>query len=115
MPIRAFVSQDITQLQKTLTLLEQALLNGSTNELRVSGILVTTGDVTQKDMELRYKQCRYELYLRAQALADTDQNKVAYVAQFTNPYREIVMKVHSRSSVGVFGYPLPAPLVPPTQ
>lgn len=98
MPIRAFTTQDLVQLKKTAAAIEKAMASGSLEELRVSGILTRMGAIGQRDLELRYNQCRYELYLRAKSLDDTDANKAALVAQFTNPHVEKIMRVESRSS-----------------
>lgn len=96
MPIRAFVSQNIDQLKATLALLEKAMQSGSLEELRVAGITTRTGKMEQQDVELRYNQVRYELYLRVIALEDSDDNKAALVTQFgTNPYKERIMRVET--------------------
>jgi len=114
MPIRAFVSQNIEQLKVTLCALEQALQSGSLEEIRASGIVTRTGPLKTNEVQLRYNQCRYELHLRAKCTQDPAQ-RCALLEQYPNPYTEKAMQVHSRSSVGVFGYPLPAPLVPPRE
>lgn len=113
MPVRAFVSQSIEQLQVTLGQLERALASGNIEELRVAGVMTRMGRFRPEEVQLRYNQCRYELHLRACALPCSDPNRVPYLKLYTNPWTEKGMKVHSRSSVGVFGYPLPAPIVPP--
>jgi hypothetical protein len=113
MPVRAFVSQDLPTLQNTLAAIESALQSGQIEEIRVAGVITRTGKMMQTDLQLRYNQCRYELYLRVNALTCNDPTRPALLLQFPNPYPEKGMRVSSRSSVGVFGYPLPAPLVPP--
>jgi hypothetical protein len=96
MPIRAFVSQNIEQLKATLASLEKATASGSLEEIRVSGITTRTNKLTTQDVARAYLQCRYELYLRVTALADSDANKAALVAQYgTNPYQERVMRVET--------------------
>lgn len=114
MPIRAFVSQDLNQLKATLALLDKALMSGSLEELRVAGIMTRTGGMKMTEVQLRYQQCRYELYLRVKCMDPKDDNTASLQAQYTNPYIEKAMKVHSRSSVGLYGDVLPAPFVPPT-
>jgi hypothetical protein len=105
MPERAFVSQNITQLKATLGLLEKAMQGGSLEELRVSGIVTRNGVVSQRDLETRYKQCRYELYLQAQALPDVDGADNPDKTLYTNPYIERVMRVESRYCGGNSFFP----------
>lgn len=101
MPIRAFVSQNIQQLQATLGLLEMALQSGSIEELRVAGIMTRTGPLKPGEVQLRYNQCRYELFLRVQSLADDsagDEKNCILKQQFTNPYCEKIMHVDTQRS-----------------
>lgn len=110
---RAFVGQNIEQLQKTLASLEQSLAS-QLEETRVSGVTSRKRPKAERDLELRYNQCRYELHLRAKCISDPVQ-RCAMLELYPNPWTEKAMQVHSRSAVGVFGYPLPAPLVPPRE
>ena len=130
MPVRAFVSQSFEQLQVTLGYLERALMSGNLEEVRAAGVMTRMGKFKPDEVQLRYNQCRYELHLSViqQIKGDPGYNPCQPIScqtglenvgltqllcKFTNPWTEKGVRVHSRSSVGVFGYPLPAPLVPP--
>ncbi len=112
MPIRAFITQNQAQLERTLSLLEGALANGSVNELRVAGIMSTTGDVTQEEIQTRYNQVRWELYFRITipaVKADPAYNPLLPIScqtglsdpakslflKYTNPYCEAIRRVET--------------------
>lgn len=118
MPIRNFVYQSAeTLIKKIIPALEKARQTGSTNELRVAGILTRTNKVSQAELATLYYQARYEIYLKGQPQyikgARQDGDEKCRQFEPSNPWREKGMAVSSRSAVGVFGYPLPAPMVPP--
>ena len=111
MPIRAFVSQTFDQLNATLALLEKALQSGSLEELRVAGIMTRTGPLKQTDVQLRYNQCRYELFLRVNADPDMSAN-AKLVAQYTNPYCEKIMHVEVQRSKSAWPFAQPPQIIP---
>lgn len=116
MPIRAFVYEELETLIKNIVpALDKALRTGSLQELRIAGVVTRTAAISQRDLETRYYQARHEVYLAGIGKRDGSGNSDAGAAALEprNPWTEKSMQVHSRSSVGVFGYPLPAPLVPP--
>lgn len=97
MPERCFVTADLKTLSGTIIpALEKALYQGAMEELRNShtGFLIKTGQISQSDLKLRYKQARYEAYLRA--AADTSPDAAANQAQWTNPYLEAVRTTRTR-------------------
>lgn len=95
MPERAFVTQNLAQLTATIALLDQARQGGSLEELRVAGVLTRRGPMSQTEIDLRYKQARYEAYLRVKDLDATDPSNAAQIALWTNPYKEKIMRVES--------------------
>lgn len=109
MPERAFVTQNLAQLTATITLLDQARQGGSLEELRVAGVLTRRGPMSQTEIDLRYKQARYEAYLRVKDLDATDPSNAAQIAQWTNPYKEKVMRVESVRGPSSAFYPYSLP------
>jgi hypothetical protein len=97
MPIRAFVTATLDDLTKEggiIQLLEQAQRTGSLHSLRnnSTGFLSQATPLTADDVDRRYKQARYEAYLRVLAMDDGDQ-KTALKLQWTNPWTEKIMRV----------------------
>lgn len=113
MPIRAFVYDTVEDLIKKVGALDKARQGGSIELISAAGVTTKKGAVNQRELETRYYQARFEIYAFGQGLYGKKQNAQCAILEPQNPWREKGMKVHARSSVGVFGYPLPAPLVPP--
>ena len=100
MPIRAFVTKtfvELTQEGGIIDLLEQSMRSGSINILKNThtGFLTQTAALSPSDVQRLYAQARYEAFLRVQALDSADPNKTTLSAQWTNPYREKIMKVET--------------------
>lgn len=114
MPLRAFTSQKLVDLQRTIATIEAAQLSGNIEELRVAGVLTRTGKV---DVAQIYQQARYEAYLRCQDLLRADpayvcgmplsqqvginQDTLLKLAQYPNPYRENIRRVETMNGCRV--------------
>lgn len=110
MPERVFKYSSFEELKGFAASLEKALTTGNIQQLRNNhtGFLVETAPLTAVQIRRSLMDVRYEIFKRG-----CEGNADAKKLEPCNPLREKSMQVHSRSAVGTFGYPLPAPLVPP--
>ena len=102
MPERIFKYQTVPQLQALAAQLAQALVSGSTQQLRNShtGFLIQTGPISQVDVRRRLMDVRYEIYFRGQG--DPNNNilpdPTCLSLEPTNPLQEKIMSVDPRRS-----------------
>lgn len=97
MPERIFKYHTLEDLKKFIAALTQAMISGSTEELRNSstGFLVKTGRITQADLRARIMEARYEIFLRGQGDENTAADAPCLALEPKNPLHEKVMCVET--------------------
>jgi hypothetical protein len=114
MPKRLFKYQSTKELLALTKELSTALTSGVTTALRQSstGFLAESGPISQRELEERLMNVRYEIYLRGQGFPNQGIPADEACAEYepTNPYAERVMRVEVFRG-GTYGQPYS---VPPT-
>jgi hypothetical protein len=97
MPERIFKYNSVPELQGFAKALAQAVVSGSTQELRSNhtGFLVRTGPLTKSQLFDTLRDVRYEIYFRGKCLNDAACQSL----EPTDPRKEKIMHVEVNRSI----------------